>query len=79
MLAENEIQLTPVESSNIAAIGYDEKQSTLAVKFNNGAIWHYGGVAKGSYESLMTAASKGSYFARNIKPKHKAVQIPAKT
>jgi hypothetical protein len=63
------IALTPVESSQVAAIGYDEATSTLAVKFKYGlAIYHYPGVNKETYDAFMAAESIGKFFGQYIKP-----------
>lgn len=57
----------PVESSNLASVGYDKDSSTLEVEFQNGAIYQYFGVPEIEYSGLMKAASKGSYLNQNIK------------
>jgi hypothetical protein len=59
----------PVQSSNLASVGYDPATSTLEVEFHNGGVYQYYGVPSQVYESLINAASKGSYFHHNIKMK----------
>lgn len=61
------VEMEPVDSSNIAAVGYDGETSTLVVEFNNGRTYRYGGVPKGEYENLLNAGSVGQYFAYNIR------------
>jgi len=63
------IALKDVESSQIKAIGYDEKTSTLAVAFNRGtgAIYHYPDVPKPTFDAFMASDSIGSFFGKNIK------------
>jgi hypothetical protein len=39
-----------VESSNIAAIGYESASATLEVEFMNGTLYEYYGVPKASTE-----------------------------
>lgn len=58
---------TPVVSSNIASVGYDEDSSTLEIEFNNGAVYQYFDVSKKIYDGLITADSVGSYLASYIK------------
>jgi KTSC domain len=58
---------TPVQSSTIASVGYEEETSTLEVGFNNGTIYQYFGVPKHIYEGLMNASSKGSYLNQYVK------------
>lgn len=59
--------MTPVKSSNIAAVGYDDATNTLRIRFSNGSEWDYVSVPKSIYESLLHAKSVGSYFAANIR------------
>lgn len=61
------MERTPVESTNLASVGYDRESSTLEIEFNNGAIYQYFGVPETEYSGLMNAASKGSYLNQNIK------------
>ena len=58
---------TPVRSSNIASIGYDESTSTLEVEFRTGAVYQYYEVPKRVYVGLMNASSHGAYFAQYVK------------
>lgn len=63
------IPMTPVVSNQIAAIGYDAATSTLAVTFTRGAgaIYHYPGVSRETYDAFMAAESKGTFFGQHIK------------
>ncbi|MBK8129608.1 MAG: KTSC domain-containing protein [bacterium] len=61
------MERTPVQSSNIAAIGYDDTNAILEVEFLNGSIYQYYGVPHDTYESLMNAASKGSFLNSYVK------------
>ncbi len=51
------MEMKPVESSNVAAIGYAD--NTLTVRFRNGSEYEYPGVTQQQYEDLMAAPSKG--------------------
>lgn len=57
----------PVESSNLASIGYDAAKQILEIEFNHGGIYQYFDVPEEEYEELMSANSNGSYFVHNIK------------
>jgi len=57
----------PVQSSNLASVGYDISTSVLEIEFRNGNVYQYYGVPAQVYEELMNAGSKGSYFHRNIR------------
>jgi len=57
----------PVQSSNVASVGYDEDNATLEVGFNDGSIYQYFGVPLHVYEGLMFASSKGTYLNQYVK------------
>lgn len=63
------IPMTPVVSNQIAAIGYDDATSTLAVTFTRGPghIYHYPNVSRETYDAFMAAESKGAFFGEHIK------------
>jgi hypothetical protein len=63
------IPMTPVESHQIAAIGFDAATKTLAVTFNRGtAIYHYVDVEPTVHSAFMAADSKGGFFGQHVKP-----------
>jgi hypothetical protein len=57
----------PVQSSNVASIGYDLDSSTLEVEFLKGSIYQYFGVPESIYAGLINAPSKGTYLDQFIK------------
>ncbi|MBD5603594.1 MAG: KTSC domain-containing protein [Candidatus Eremiobacteraeota bacterium] len=66
---------TPVESSTIAAIGYDPQANVLEIQFKpdrhgNAPVWRYENVAPDEYDTLTHAESIGRAFAVLIKPSH---------
>ena len=60
-----QITLNEVESSQVKAIGYDDATSTLAVTFTRGtgAIYHYPGVSRETFEQFLKAESIGVFAA----------------
>jgi hypothetical protein len=60
------IDLTAVESSMIAAAGYDAETRTLVVLFNNGKAYQYEDVPPEEFQGLMAAESKGKYMRSQI-------------
>lgn len=68
-------KLTPVESSNIAAVGYQPKKKVLTVQFLNGAEYTYEGVPPAINKALMAAESKGKYLNAAIKGTYDYKQI----
>ena len=58
---------TTVESTTLAAVGYDEAQRALELEFRSGAIYRYFDVPVDVHEQLLGAASRGNYFNRIIR------------
>jgi len=58
---------TNISSSNISAVGYNEKNKVLEIEFNHGGVYQYFDVPADEYESLMNASSLGLYFSHNIR------------
>ena len=67
------INLIPVSSSNIKAIGYEN--ATLVIKFKNGAKYEYYDVPEIVWLSLKSASSIGSYYHANIKGVYNSSKI----
>ncbi len=57
----------PVNSTSIAAIGYDEQTQTLEVEFRHGGIYQYFDVPVRIHQELLAASSIGRYVAEQIK------------
>lgn len=57
----------PVQSSNLASVGYNADSLTLEIEFYHGGIYQYYGVPQDIYDGLINAPSKGTYFHQNIK------------
>lgn len=67
--------MNAVKSSQLHSIGFDDKTNTLAVKFNNGGIYHYHGVTKSEFEKFSGAESIGKHFSAHIRSR-KFTKIP---
>jgi tyrosyl-tRNA synthetase len=65
------INRQPIESSMLAAIGYDEENQMLEVEFKNGEVYQYFEFPKEEYENFLEVKdneeSLGSFFNKNIK------------
>ncbi len=59
-----------VDSSNLRAIRYDEKEEVLEVAFVKSGTYRYLGVPKVVYEGLRRAKSKGKYLAAHVKNRY---------
>jgi len=62
---------TPVKSSNIRSVGYDEGSKTLEVEFSSGSVYQYHDVDAEKHKALMGADSIGKHFSAHIKAGHK--------
>ena len=67
--ADDPVQRTPVKSSSLASVGYNEKEQVLEIEFRNSGIYRYSGVTKEFFSQFMTANSKGGFFALKIRGK----------
>lgn len=72
---EEMVELTPVVSGNIAAVGWDGRNSTLYVKFKSGSQYAYSGVPETMAQAFLNAASKGKFFAKFIRDKFPTRQV----
>ncbi len=69
------MEMTPVESSNIEAVGYDGDSSTLQVEFKNGGTYQYFDVPEHVFEGLRDAESVGGYLASVIKGSYRYSKV----
>lgn len=61
------ITRTTCTSSNLVSYGYDESRRVLAVEFKSGHVLHYRNVDLGTWERMIDAESKGSFYAKHVK------------
>ena len=71
------VSLEDVVSSNIEKIGYVPERDACAVyvKFKGSGVYRYENVTVQEVTELLNAESKGSYFAKNIKPTKKCTKL----
>lgn len=64
------IELKPVSSSQVKAIGYDPVTKTLACVFAHGPghVYHYPNVTPEQHAAFVGAESIGTHFGKHIKP-----------
>lgn len=58
---------SPVASSAIDRVGYDEDDETLEIEFQHGGVYEYFDVPEEVYRDLLTAGSRGRYFHENVR------------
>jgi hypothetical protein len=63
------MNMTPVSSSAIAAVGYDN--GMLAVAFHNSGTYYHPGVPYSVFLGLLSADSIGSYYNHYIRGRYR--------
>lgn len=71
------IDMKPVTSSQISAVGYDADSQTLAIRFADrvrkdgtpipGATYHYYDIPQAAHQALVGSDSIGSHFHQHIR------------
>ena len=61
------VQMKPVRSSNLDAVGYDAVKHVLYVAFKNGTQYGYQNVPEETYQAFMNAESLGKFFHASIR------------
>jgi hypothetical protein len=69
------MQRHPVQSTNVAEVGYDPDNMILEVLFHNGGLYQYFGVPEYVYRELLNAASIGRYVNDRIKDHYRFRRI----
>lgn len=65
------MNLIPVRSSAIAAVGYDASTQRLHIRFTtHSTTYTFCGVPQHVYEGLMNAGSKGVYYDQVIRDRY---------
>ena len=59
------LKMTPLESSNVVAVGYDGSKKELHVRFR-GATYIYSDVNQNLFFQLMESQSKGKFLRNKI-------------
>ena len=70
-----QVPRSPVVSSHLGSVGYDEQRAVLAVQFRDGELYEYQGVPMEEYIGLITAKSVGKYFQQKIASRYKYGEV----
>jgi len=63
----NDIEMKPVESSNIAAVGHDAARKVMRIQFSNGGLYDYHNVSAEQHQALLKAKSVGGHFHKHFR------------
>jgi hypothetical protein len=69
------MNVTRVESSTLATVGYDHDHELLHLEFCSGVVYQYFAVPAAVHEALLAAASKGSYFNQAIRDRYRFCRV----
>lgn len=61
---------TPINSTSLRSLGYDEPQAILEVEFASGGIYQYYDVSLDDVRNILVAESRGEYFNHTFKASH---------
>ena len=64
------MEMNPVTSGNVKAVGYDPASKTLRVEYKSGGVYEWDGVAPERHAELMAAKSIGSHLNKNLNQPH---------
>ena len=65
------MQMIPVDSEAIRAVGYDPVTMRLHIRFDQGGhTYTFCRVPQNIYEGLMSSSSKGSYYSSHIRGRY---------
>ncbi len=75
MISTDNLIWKKVESSQIAAVSFINKDQALYVKFKRGQIWQYSPFTFYEYGELQNAESIGKHFHSEIKNKKTGIKL----
>jgi hypothetical protein len=61
------IERTPVESSNIASVGFCPDRKCIEICFKNGSVYEYVDCDQKLFDDLIASESKGKFVNSNLK------------
>jgi hypothetical protein len=61
------MKMQSLDSSSLAAAGYDPSHNQLDIAFRHGGLYRYFGVPRRTYRALLHAESKGQFFTGQIR------------
>ena len=69
------MKLMPLQSSCLAAAGYDSQRHVLTIRFLNDGLYDYLDVPAATVQGLFDAESHGTYFNDHIRDRYPFVVI----
>lgn len=69
------MNFTPIESTAIKEVGYDQATKTLRLVWHSGSTSDHQGVSEARHLAMLKAESKGQYFHKHIRAQHPGVRV----
>lgn len=70
MAGDSTMQMIPLNSSAIEAVGYDAASRRMHIKFREGGTYTFCGVPQSIFEGLTSAASAGQFYNQYIRDRY---------
>jgi len=72
------MEMLPISSGKLCAIGYDSRERTLQVQLNDGRALQYSGVGEETWRRLKNSGSPWSFYRDNIEEEFAVKRVPEK-
>jgi hypothetical protein len=69
------MEMVPIDSDGVRAIGYDPATQTMHVEFETGALFEYYEVPPDVYQTFMASSAKGSFVSQVLEPGYRSVRL----
>lgn len=69
------MERTPIQSSSIVSVGYDEARSELEIAFRSGRTYRYFDVPESVYAWLLRVPSPGTYVNRHVRDRYRFEEV----
>jgi hypothetical protein len=73
------MERSPLASSSVASVGYDDATQMLEIEFRSGRIYQFVEVPRGVFDWLLRTPNKGSYVARMINGRYRYSDVTPDT
>jgi KTSC domain len=75
LIQETLMEMKPVNSGKLRAIGFDARTRTLQVKLDDGSMLQYSGVGEEVFRRLGTSGAAWSFYRDNIEEEFGAKRV----
>ena len=69
------MERVPVQSSNVAEVGYDQDALVMEVLFHSGSVYQYFDVPQMLFQEMLQSDSIGGFLNEHIKGSYRYVKL----